>query len=130
MVEQLGFSSSATLNESKPTKMVVIADAGIVANKVDYSGASPRISELGYDRVANRAWGNKEFLMNTIFYLNDERGIMQLRNRTLKLRLLDAVKLREEKAFWQWLNVLVPLLVIVLLGFLYNGIRRYRYSRS
>lgn len=130
MVEQLGFSSSAMLTESKPTKMVVIADAGIAANNVDYSGSSPRIGELGYDRVASRTWGNKAFLMNTIYFLNDERGVMQLRNRTLKLRLLDAVKLREEKAFWQWLNVLAPLLLIVLLGVLYNGVRRYRYSRS
>ncbi|WP_340114339.1 gliding motility-associated ABC transporter substrate-binding protein GldG [Maribellus mangrovi] len=130
MVEQFGFSSSAVLNESKPTKMVVIADAGMIANKVNYSGQSPQIQQLGYDRVANRVWGNKEFLMNTIFYLNDDRGVMQLRNRTLKLRLLDEVLLREEKAFWQWLNVLVPILFLAIFGVLYNFIRKRRYVRS
>jgi ABC-2 type transport system permease protein len=130
MVEQFGFSSASVLNESKPTKMVVIADAGLIANSVDYSGRSPQIRELGYDRVAKRVWGNKEFLMNTVFYLNDERGVMQLRNRTLKMRLLDQVKLREEKAFWQWLNVLAPAVALALLGLFYNLVRRYRYSRS
>ncbi len=130
MVEQMGFSSASVLNESKPTKMVVIADAGLIANSVDYSGRSPQIRELGYDRVAKRVWGNKEFLMNTVFYLNDERGVMQLRNRTLKMRLLDQVKLREEKAFWQWLNVLAPAVALALLGLFYNLVRRYRYSRS
>jgi len=130
MVEEYGFSSSTVLNESKPTKMVVIADAGIIANKVDYSGQTPRFQELGYDRVSNRVWGNKEFLMNTIYYLNDDRGVMQLRNRTLKMRLLDQVRLREEKSLWQWLNVVAPLVLLALFGILYNLLRRRRYARS
>jgi ABC-2 type transport system permease protein len=129
MVEQLGFSSNAVLTESKPTKMVVIADAGLIANKVDYSGQNPQIQQLGFDRVANRAWGNKEFLLNTIFYLNDDRGIMQLRNRTLKMRLLDQVRLRDEKNFWQWLNILLPLVLLTMFGISYNVLRRYRYAR-
>ncbi|MFV0591339.1 MAG: gliding motility-associated ABC transporter substrate-binding protein GldG [Draconibacterium sp.] len=130
MVEQWGFSSASALPESKPTKMVVFADAGIVSNLVNYSGEQPQVSEMGYDKVARRTWGNKEFLMNTIFYLNDDRGIMQLRNRTIKLRLLDQVKLREQKVFWQWLNVLLPALVMALFGLLYNLVRKYRYNRS
>ncbi|WP_346863901.1 gliding motility-associated ABC transporter substrate-binding protein GldG [uncultured Draconibacterium sp.] len=130
MVEQLGYASNAVLNESKATKMVVIADAGLIANKVNYSGQSPQIQQLGYDRVVNRTWGNKEFLLNTVFYLNDDRGIMQLRNRTLKMRLLDQVKLREEKAFWQWLNILLPLLLVSLFGVVYNFVRRYKYARK
>ncbi len=129
MVEQLGFSSSSVLHESKPTKMVVIADAGIIANRVNYSGQTPQIQEMGYDRVARRSWGNKEFLLNAVFYLNDDGGIMQLRKRTLKMRLLDQVKLREEKAFWQWLNILLPLLLISCFGAGYNLVRKYRYSR-
>ncbi len=130
MVEQLGFSSNSVLTESKATKMVVIADAGLIANKVNYSGKSPQIQQMGYDRVAKRTWGNKEFLLNAVFYLNDDRGIMQLRNRTLKMRLLDQVKLRDEKAFWQWLNILLPLILISLFGVIYNFIRRYKYSRT
>ncbi|MEN8116192.1 MAG: gliding motility-associated ABC transporter substrate-binding protein GldG [Bacteroidota bacterium] len=130
MVEHLGFSSATVLNESKPTKMVVIADAGLVANKVNYSGKSPQIQELGFDRVSNRTWGNKEFLLNVVSYLNDDHGIMQLRNRTIKMRLLDKVKLREEKAFWQWLNLVLPLLLTAVFGVLYNIVRKYRYARS
>lgn len=129
MVEQMGFSSAAVLNKSKPTKMVIFADAGMIANKVNYSGQSPQIQKLGYDRVANKTWGNKEFLMNTVFYLNDESGIMQLRSRTMKLRLLDQVKLREEKTFWQWLNVLLPLVFMAVFGVLYNLVRKYKNTR-
>jgi ABC-2 type transport system permease protein len=80
--------------------------------------------------ISKRTWGNKEFLINTMFYLDDKQGIMQLRGRTLKMRLLNKVKLREEKGFWQMLNVVTPLIFVVLFGVVYNILRRYRYSRS
>jgi ABC-2 type transport system permease protein len=130
LVEQWGYSSDQMLTESKPTKMVVFADAGMIANRVNYSGTNPQIQEMGYDRVAKKVWGNKELLMNTIFYLNDDRGVMQLRNRTLKLRLLDQVVIREQKSFWQWLNVLLPVVLMAVFGLLYNLVRKYRFSRS
>jgi ABC-2 type transport system permease protein len=130
MTDNLGIATTDFQTTSKPTKMVVIADAGLIANKVNYSQQPPKIQELGYDRVSKQTFGNKEFLLNTIYFLNDETGIMQLRNRTMELRLLDKVILREEKNFWQWLNLVVPLVVVLLFGLVYNVLRRYRYSRS
>jgi ABC-2 type transport system permease protein len=129
MIENFGMAANDFQHKSKPTKMVVIGDAGLIANKVNYAQQPPKIQELGYDRVSKQTFGNKEFLLKTIYYLNDETGIMQLRSRTVQLRLLDKVKLREEKSFWQWLNMAVPLVVVLLFGMVYNAIRRYRYSR-
>lgn len=130
MIEDFGIDPNNFRSRSKNTKMVVIGDAGLIANKVNYAQQPPRIQELGYDRVSKQTFGNKEFLLNTIYYLNDETGIMHLRSRTLQMRLLDKVKLREEKRFWQWLNLVVPVLVVLLFGAVYNINRRYRYSRS
>jgi ABC-2 type transport system permease protein len=130
MTETLDIPVAVVNDESIPTKMIVIADGRLIANNVDYSASPPRIQALGYDRVSGRTFGNKEFLMNAIYYLNDDRGVMQLRNRNQKMRLLDKVKLREEKGFWQLLNVVVPLLLVGLFGVIYNILGRYRYSRS
>jgi ABC-2 type transport system permease protein len=130
MIENFGINTTNFQTVSKPTKMVVIGDAGLISNKVNYAQQPPQIQELGYDRVSKQTFGNKEFLLNTIFYLNDETGIMQLRSRTVQLRLLDKVKLREEKGFWQWLNLVAPLIVVLLFGVVYNVLRRHRYSRS
>jgi ABC-2 type transport system permease protein len=130
MIENLGIDTKDFQTVSKPTKMVVIGDAGLISNKVNYAQQPPQIQKLGYDRVSKQTFGNKEFLLNTIFYLNDESGIMQLRSRTVQLRLLDKVKLREEKGFWQWLNLVAPLIVVLLFGVVYNVLRRHRYSRS
>ena len=130
MLEALGIPFSEVIPESRPTKMVVIADGGLITNQVDYSNNPPRVQELGFDRVSGQTFGNKEFLLNAVYYLNDENGIMQLRNRTQKMRLLDKVRLREEKPFWQWLNVLLPLVLAGLWGIIYNLFRKHRYARS
>ncbi len=130
MVESLNVPNSAILPKSPLTKMAVFADGGIIVNQVDYSTNPPRVLELGFDRVSGQIFGNKEFLLNTVLYLNDDRGIMQLRTRTQQLRLLDKVRLREEKPFWQWLNVLTPLILIGLWGVFYRLIRRQHFARS
>jgi ABC-2 type transport system permease protein len=130
MLETLGIPFSEVIPESRPTKMVVIADGGMITNQVDFSTSPPRMQELGFDRVSGQTFGNREFLLNTVYYLNDENGIMQLRNRTQKMRLLDKVRLREEKPFWQWLNVLLPLVLAGLWGIIYNILRIRRYARS
>jgi len=93
-------------------------------------GILKAIQELGFDRVSKQTFGNKEFLLNAMYFLNDEMGIMQLRSRTVQLRLLDKVKLREEKVFWKWLNVVVPIILILIFGVVYNIVRRSRFSRS
>lgn len=129
MVDMYGFSQSEIIQKSKPTKMIIIADGSVITNKVNYSTNPPRFQNLGYDRVSRRTFGNKEFLINSIFYLNDDRGIMQLRGRALKLRVLDKVKLREEIGFWQFINVVLPLLAIALFGLIFNAIRKFHFSR-
>jgi ABC-2 type transport system permease protein len=130
MLDALGIRATENvIDKSKPTKMVVIADGDLMANRVNYSTDPPRFTELGFDRVSGTTFGNKEFLLNLIYYLADDQGIMQLRSRTLKLRLLNKVKLREEKTQWQWLNVSLPLVLVAVFGLAYNTLRRRRFSR-
>ncbi|MDD4226318.1 MAG: gliding motility-associated ABC transporter substrate-binding protein GldG [Mariniphaga sp.] len=130
MTESIGIPQSQITKESQPTKQVVIADGGLITNLVDYSTNPPRIQEAGFDRVSGHVFGNKEFILNIIYYLNDDQGIMHLRSRTQKLRLLDKVRLREEIRFWQWLNVFIPLILVGLWGISYNILRKSRYTRS
>jgi ABC-2 type transport system permease protein len=130
MLEALGISARQVISESLPTRMVVIADGGMITNGVDYSTSPPRVQEVGFDRVSGQTFGNREFLLNSVYYLNDDRGIMHLRNRTQKLRLLDKVRLREQEMFWQWLNVLLPLILVSLWGMVYNFLRQRRFARS
>jgi ABC-2 type transport system permease protein len=52
------------------TKMIVISDGDILHNEVHYPSGKP--IPLGYDRMMNRTYGNKNFILNCINYLCDD----------------------------------------------------------
>lgn len=129
MLDNFNTEHIQVLDESKPAKMIVLADGSLIANQVRRQNGKTDILPLGYDRYSKQTFGNKEFLVNAINYLCDESGIMALRARAFKIRLLDKVKIRESRLSWQLLNVLAPLLLISLLGLIFNFIRKRKYGR-
>ncbi len=129
MVEGLGLpAGTSVIGEGKPARMMVFADGGLIANKVNRSSQGNKILPLGFDRVSNLTYGNKEFFVNAIHYLCDDSGIMELRSRIMQIRLLDKVKLRDQKIYWQLLNVVVPVLLVIMGGLIFAFYRK-RHSR-
>ena len=55
---------------------------------------------------------------------------MALRSRSYQLRLLDREKLASELEFWKWLNLLLPLVFLGLLGLVFPLWRKWRYGRA
>ncbi len=117
------------LKESKPTRMIVIACGDLIRNDVRMTPQGPVSAPLGYDRYTRQTFGNKDFLMNCIQYLSDDAGLMELRSKNFKLRLLDKQRVREEKTKWQVINTLIPAAIVILFGIYYNYRRRIKYTK-
>jgi len=115
--------------QSVPTKMVVISDADIIRNEVSRRPDGAYVTPLGYDRYSRQTYGNKEFIVNAINYLNDDKGLMNLRSREFKLRLLDKSKVLEHRVRWQVINLTLPSIVLLLFVGIWLYIRRKRYTR-
>jgi ABC-2 type transport system permease protein len=113
--------------ESKKTKLIVVADADIIKNEVSYSGREETPRPLGQDKYTGELYGNRDFLINSLNYLVDDHGIMDLRSRELKLRLLNRAMVRNEKLEWQMINVLGPVMLVIAAGLIYNYMRRRKY---
>ncbi|MDA3879678.1 MAG: gliding motility-associated ABC transporter substrate-binding protein GldG [Prolixibacteraceae bacterium] len=128
MTSQYGVSD--IIEKSPESKMIVIADGGIIKNKVRTRGGNAQILPLGYDQYSGRTFGNRDFLQNCIDYLTDDTSIMELRSRVVKLRMLDKVKIREEQLRWQLINTAVPLLFFILTGLAYALIRKKMYCKK
>ena len=112
---------------SKTTKMIVISDGDIAQNQVSRGVALP----LGYDNYEKRQYGNKDFILNSIDYLLEEEALIDVRTRELKMRLLDSQKINQERSFWQALNMLAPILLIILFGLIkqYRRKKKYTYEK-
>ena len=116
------------ITESVKTKLIVIADADIIRNDVRRVGLKETPYPLGQDKYTGQIFGNKDFLINCLNYLVGDNGIMELRSRELKLRLLNASIIKQGKFKWQLLNIAGPVLIVILAGLLYNFFRRRTYS--
>lgn len=119
----------AILAQSKPTRQIFIACGDVIKNEVERQGDSIRPLPLGFDRFMNQQFGNSEFILNSVLYLTDQDGWMNLRNRTVQLRLLNKKVAVEERIQWQIINVVVPVVILIMVGFGYQILRKRRYAR-
>jgi ABC-2 type transport system permease protein len=111
--------------QSKPTKMIVISDGDIFKNDIEPDG-SP--DALGYDRYMHQNFGNKNLLLNIADYMTDDSGLIALRTKEIKVRLLDRPKIRTEKLYWQLLNNILPLALLLTFAIFQHYIRRRKYA--
>lgn len=112
------------LRESQPNKMIVIADGDVGRNQIYKGKALP----LGEDLLTKQSYGNDQFLRNALDYLLDDANLMELRNRNIEARLLDRQKIADERAFWQWFNLLSPLALLAIIGAVIYETRRRKYT--
>lgn len=115
------------LDKSKPTEMIVISDGDIIKSQFHYSKGFPL--PLGYDQYTGQTFGNKEFILNCMNYLCDETGLITVRSRELKLRLLDKTIIEKSKIKWQLINILIPIVLISILSFLMYYIRKRNFAK-
>jgi gliding-associated putative ABC transporter substrate-binding component GldG len=116
------------IEKSKPTKMIVVSDADIIRNDIRRRADGIFITPLGYDRYTKQTYGNKEFVMNAVHYLIDESGILNMRSREFKLRILDKSKILEERTKWQLINVVLPVVFILIFAVLVAYLRKKKYT--
>lgn len=116
------------IEKSPDTKMIVVADADIIRNGVRLTGNTEAPLPLGQDRYTGEVYGNTDFIVNCMNYLVDDKGLMQLRSRELKIRLLDKARVRQERLKWQLINILGPVLLVVIAGMAYVYMRKRKYT--
>ncbi|WP_131539863.1 gliding motility-associated ABC transporter substrate-binding protein GldG [Pedobacter nototheniae] len=116
-----------TANVGKPSKIIVIGDGDIFKNQVVEKDGSPL--PLGYDRYSKVTYGNKALLLNIVDYLTDEDNLIALRNKEVKIRLLDKAKLKLEKTNWQMVNIVAPLLLLIFFAIFQHYYRKYKYAK-
>ena len=107
------------------TKMIVISDGSLIKNQL----RANRPLELGFDKWTNTFYGNKEFLLTSVNYLLDDSGLINIRTKKIAIPFLDSQKTEEKRGLWQLVNLLLPLVILAIFGFIYNYYRKRKYSR-
>ena len=109
----------------KEAKMIVVADGDIATNQVSsQDGPMP----MGYNFFTRHTFANKDFFLNSLEYLVNPSDILETRAKDYTLRLLDPVKIKDQKTLWQFINIGLPVLLLMLFGFIYQQIRKRKYA--
>ncbi|MDD5570745.1 MAG: gliding motility-associated ABC transporter substrate-binding protein GldG [Bacteroidales bacterium] len=121
--KEIAFKEKSPLN-----KMIIISDGDVIKSQIGVENGVPYAYPLGYDRYTNATFGNKNFIMNVMNYLCDDSGLISIRARELKMRLLDIAKIEKQKVKWQIINLCLPVILVLIFGLLQNILRRRKYT--
>jgi ABC-2 type transport system permease protein len=106
-------------------KMIIISDGDIALNAVSQKdGPLP----MGKNMFTGYQYANKEFIFNCIEYMTDNTGILETRGKDFTLRLIDKKKLEEGKTKWQIINIVLPAVLVILTGVIYQIVRKRKYN--
>ncbi len=118
-------SLADVLTKSKAAKIILVSDGDIIRNEVSKTG---KPYPIGFDKFTQQTFkGNQEFILNSINYLCDDEGLMTIRSRELKMRLLDNEKIKNHRFTIQLLNVLLPTFLVLFFGIIIYFIRKKKY---
>jgi len=87
---------------SNSSKLVVVGDGDFAVN-----GQGQQAQQLSPDNV--------NLLVNSVDWLSDDTGLIELRTRGVTSRLLEQVE-EGRKNFLKWLNVILPVFLIIIYG--------------
>jgi gliding-associated putative ABC transporter substrate-binding component GldG len=119
-VESLKF-----IEKSKPGKMIVVSNGDIIRNQLR---SDSTVYQLGFYMYTQKQFANKDFILNCLEYLIDDSGILETRNKEVKLRMLNRVKVEGEKLKWQIINIALPIALIIVFGVAFGYYRRKKYA--
>ncbi len=109
----------------KDSKQIVVADADIVTNSVSSTAG---LLAMGLLPLENYRFANREFFLNSLDYLVNNNNLFESRNKDFVLRLLDKTKVEEQKTMWQFINIALPVFLVIVLGALFQWRRKKKYQ--
>jgi ABC-2 type transport system permease protein len=126
MSDSLAASGLPFRDRAENGRMVVAADGDLFLNPVNQTeGPLP----MGMNQYTKQQYANREFLLNTLEYLVGNGGILETRGKEYTLRVLDKSKYGERKGMWQFINIALPVLIVMAFIALYQFLRRKKYAR-
>ena len=133
------------LEESqKETKILVVGNGSFIRNSYDsildpkkinsYMYRPIAINELKVDaELAQRripiVFGNQELFQNIVDYMMGDNSVLDIRSRQIDIKEIDKEKVKSSSLFYKSINMLTPLILILVLAFIMNLIRKRRYTR-
>jgi len=145
IVEEFSKNKNSNYKEKslKETKVLLVGNGNFIANSYD-SIPNPKgagflyranpFNELKFNKIlAERSipyfYGNQEFFQNLMDYMMGDNSVLDIRSRQIDIKLIDKEKLKVMSGRLKIINVFGPVLLILFFAFVWNVLRKKRYSK-
>lgn len=125
-LSEIGYKSEC----EKPTQMIVVSDGDIIRNGVQASEQGLYPLPLGYDKYTDVMFANKTFILNAINFLAGDEAMIDARPRNIAIRRLDVAKVKSQRGYYQFANIVYPVVLALLLAAVVLCARVLRYRRK
>jgi len=135
---ELGFIKKST----KKGKIFVVGNGRFISNRFGTGIQSDRYGRLvsapnrdletnpdAYNLQMNIKIGNADFFQNVVDYMMGENYMLDIRSKHIDVREIDKDKVNRDANYYKWINILIPISVILLMGISISAYRRYRYTK-
>jgi ABC-2 type transport system permease protein len=112
-------------------KMIVVADGDIALNGATQQQPLPMgVNPYTIGSQYQYQFANHEFVENCVEYLINNNNLSEAKAKDYTLRLLDPKRVEEEKGMWQAVNLGFPIIIVAIFGFIYQYVRKRKYTRQ
>ncbi len=111
-------------------KIIVVGDGDIVLNSLSKGNPIPMgMNKYTFGTQREFPFANKEFVQNCLDYLVNENDLSEAKAKDYVVRLLDTKKTEEQKTFWQIINIIVPISIVLLFAIVFQWLRKRKYTK-
>jgi ABC-2 type transport system permease protein len=111
-------------------KIIIVGDGDIVLNAVTKGNPIPMgLNKYTIGTQREFPFANKAFVQNCLDYLINENGLSEAKAKDYVVRLLDSKKVEAQKTFWQIINIIVPISIVLLFAIVFQWLRKRKYTK-
>jgi gliding-associated putative ABC transporter substrate-binding component GldG len=124
-------------------KVLVVGNGNFIFNHYD---SMPNPRGMGYVYVPNQYndlkmdpelvqrgvpfyTGNQEFFQNIVDYMMGDNSVLDVRSRQIEMKKIDKEKIKLFAGYYKFLNVLLPIGIILIFAFIIHLIRKKRFAK-
>lgn len=113
----------------KENKIIVVSDGDVVLNSFVKNQPIPMgMNQYTFGSQREFPFANRDFLANCLDYLVNESGLNDAKSKDYVLHLLDIKKVNATKVYWQTINIVLPAVIVLIFAFIFQFIRKRKYS--
>lgn len=112
----------------RASKMIVVSSSELIRNDLIGNDEQTQVIPMGYDRVSEKQYGNRDFIVNAVNWLVNDDDFLSLKSKQQTIRLLNRPFVYANRDLYAFMATAIPIFISVLLIGIFYFYRKRKYN--